>query len=117
HALEGAEAGGSTLDAVDDRVDALGGGVGDGVRVVVEDLVSMAPEHLGDLDDGTELHALGAADEVGEPPLRSFVGAHLPEQAKVLFPEPRLARLQVELPQLAEVLFSMFGDVLSAAQP
>ena len=115
HALEGAEAGGSALHAVDDGVDGLGGSVGDGVGVVVEHLVAMALEHRRDLEDGAELHAFGSADEVCEPCLRAFDRAHLPEQTEVLFPEPRLAGLEIYLSKRAEVFVPVLGDVLRPA--
>src|SRR5690606_18089769 len=43
--------------------------------------------------------------------------AHLPEQTEVLFPEPRLAGLEIYLSKRAEVFVPVLGDVLAAAEP
>src|SRR5260370_31703931 len=85
---------GALLDGLDGGVDALADGVGDAVRVVREDVVQVALDHLGNLEDSGQARPHRPRVPARMEGLCGLARATVPEVAQHLLDGPGSARLE-----------------------
>ena len=100
--VKAAESASIGLDGLDDRVEALGSGIGDAVLGVVEQALAMPTKHLDDLLDRLNTAAHGTRAPGVEVGSGRFRVAVVPERRKALLERPGPAGLEVGLVQVAK---------------
>lgn len=115
--LQVAEATGHLLDRLDLRVDAFADRVGDSVLEEVQDMVEVPLHEVGGIDDGLEPGVRGPE----EPALPKAIGRGsplvAPETSQDLFDRPRATGLEVDCPELLELLLVLGRQILLRVQP
>jgi len=115
--VEGSEAASVGLECLNDRVEALGGGVGDVVPGVVDQSVVVPAQHQGHLLDRLDSAAHGSGTPGIEEALCGLGQAVVPEGGKALLQGPGPAGLQIGLEQAAKLQRPRTAFVFEAPEP